>query len=289
MPWIFYTVLPEEAGCTVRDVLTGALGVSSTLRKALMGREGAVLVAGRAAPLWQRLASGETVAVDVSDPPAPPPKAVDFPLSVLWEDEHLLAIDKPPGIAVHAAALTEEAVTVAGAAAWHTGGPVHIVNRLDRGTTGVMLLAKNGYMHARCMALLHSGDLQREYRAVCDGVPQPEQGTVDAPIGREEGSLLRRCVAPGGQRAVTEYRLLAKGQGRSLLGLRPVTGRTHQLRVHMASLGCPLTGDWLYGAEDRALIPRPALHSHILRLTHPLTGETLTVTAPLPEDMVNLV
>lgn len=290
MPWLRYTVAPPDDGCTVRDLLTARLGISSSLRKALVRRKG-VLLNGECVFLSTVPAPGDVLAVDVTDPDAPSPIVpVDFPLSVLWEDEHLLAVDKPAGITVHAAALTEEAVTVVGAAAHYLGNTaVHVVNRLDRGTSGVMLIAKSGYMHARCMDLLHTADFSREYRAVCEGVPSPEQGIIDAPIGRDTASLLRRCVRSDGQSAVTEYSILDTHHGRSLLRLLPRTGRTHQLRVHMAHIGHPLVGDWLYGTEDKSLISRPALHSYQLRFTHPLTGEAIEVTAPLPEDMQRLM
>ena len=291
MPYLTYTVLPSDEGLSVRDILTARLHISSSLRKALFRREGAILLNGKAVFLSTSVNPGDVLRVDISDPDSPSPVVpVDFPLTVLWEDEHLLAVDKPAGITVHGAALTEEAVTIAGAAAHYLGSTaVHVVNRLDRGTTGVMLIAKSSYMHARCMELLHTADFCREYRAVCEGVPSPASGVIDAPIGRDTTSLLRRCVTAEGQPAVTEYAVLSAANGRALLRLLPQTGRTHQLRLHMAHIGHPLTGDWLYGTEDKALIDRPALHSYHLHFTHPLTGESIDITAPLPEDMHRLM
>ncbi len=291
MAVLIHTVLPQEDGHTVRQLLTERLCISSSLRRQLFRRENAILVNGKAAFLSARVHGGDVLTVDISDPPVESPLVpVNYPLAVLWEDEHLLAVDKPAGITVHGAALTEETVTVAGAAAYYLGSSaVHVVNRLDRGTSGVMLIAKSGYMHARCMDLLHTQQLQREYRAVCEGIPSPTTGTIDAPIGRESGSLLRRCIAPDGQHAVTEYEVVRASNGRALLRLVPHTGRTHQLRVHMASIGHPLSGDWLYGTEDRSVIARPALHSHILRFTHPLSAEAIEITAPLPQDFFQLL
>ena len=291
MPVLIHTVLPQEAGHTVRRLLAERFAVSSSLRRELFRRENAILLNGRSVFLSTPVCSGDMLTVDVSDPPGSSSvMPVDVPLSVLWEDEHLLAVDKPADITVHGAALTEESVTVAGAAAHYLGSTaVHVVNRLDRGTSGVMLIAKSSYMHARCTELLHTEGFCREYRAVCEGVPSPPQGLIDAPIGREDGSLLRRCVRSDGQRAVTGYEVLSVSQGRALVHLLPHTGRTHQLRVHMAHIGHPLSGDWLYGTEDKALISRPALHSYTLRFTHPLTGEVVAVTAPLPGDMMQLM
>ena len=291
MAYLIHTILPEEAGATVRQVLTERWHISSSLRKGLCRREGALLLDGLPTRLSAVVQPGQTLQADVTDPSSrlSPIVPVDVPLHILWEDEHLLAIDKPAGIAVHGAALTEESVTIAGAAAHYLGSAaVHVVNRLDRGTTGVMLIAKNGFMHARCMDLLHTAALYREYRAVCEGIPSPARGKINAPIGRDTTSLLRRCIDPNGLPAVTEYEVLARWNDRALLRLLPRTGRTHQLRLHLASIGHPLTGDWLYGTEDKALIARPALHSHILRFTHPLTGEAMEITAPLSADMLQL-
>lgn len=292
MAALTHIVTTAQSGCTVRDLLTQQWGISTSLRKALRKRNDSVLCNGLPVGMHVVLREGDFLQVDIADPAdtESPIVPVDFPLSVLWEDEHLLAVDKPAGITVHGAALTEEAVTVVGAAAYYLGSTaVHVVNRLDRGTSGVMLIAKNGYMHSRCMELLHTDAFLREYRAVCDGVPTSARGIIDAPIGRDTSSLLRRCVDPQGQRALTEYEVLSVREGRALVHLLPHTGRTHQLRVHMAHLGCPLSGDWLYGTENRDLIPRPALHSCRLRLIHPLTAEVVDITAPLPEDMERLI
>ena len=286
-----HTVIEAEAGQPVKQLLLHLWGVSGTFLSRLKFRQ-AITVNG--APVTVRFVPcpGDVLAAHVSDLPGEHPhiRPVDFPLDILYEDEDLLLINKPAGIAVHPAALTEETATIAGAAAHYLHSSCfHAVNRLDRGTTGVMAVAKTGFIHARCMAMLHTDDFRREYRAVCEGIPSPAEGDIDLPIGRAESSLLKRQADPLGQPAHTHYEVLAASQGRALLRLTPTTGRTHQLRVHMAAIGHPLTGDWLYGTEDRALIARPALHSYHLRMMHPLTGTTIDVTAPLPEDIQRLL
>ena len=286
-----HTVIEAEAGQPVKQLLLHLWGISGSFLSRLKFRQ-AITVNG--APVTVRFVPcpGDVLAVDVSDLPGEHPhiRPVDFPLDILYEDEDLLLINKPAGIAVHPAALTEETATIAGAAAHYLHSEsFHAVNRLDRGTTGVMAVAKTGFIHARCMALLHTDDFRREYRAVCEGIPSPAEGDIDLPIGRAESSLLKRQADPLGQPAHTHYEVLAASQGRALLRLTPTTGRTHQLRVHMAAIGHPLTGDWLYGTEDRALIARPALHSYALWFTHPLTHAVLHFTAPLPEDMEQLI
>ncbi len=285
-----HTVIEAEAGQPVKQLLH-LWGISGSFLSRLKFRQ-AITVNG--APVTVRFVPrpGDVLAADVSDLPGEHPhiRPVDFPLDILYEDEDLLLINKPAGIAVHPAALTEETATIAGAAAHYLHSSCfHAVNRLDRGTTGVMAVAKTGFIHARCMAMLHTDDFRREYRAVCEGIPSPAEGDIDLPIGRAESSLLKRQADPLGQPAHTHYEVLAASHGRALLRLTPTTGRTHQLRVHMAAIGHPLTGDWLYGTEDRALIARPALHSYHLRMMHPLTGAVIDVTAPLPEDMQRLL
>lgn len=286
-----HTVTAAEAGQPVKQLLLHLWGVSGSFLSRLKFRQ-AITVNG--APVTVRFVPcpSDVLAADVSDLPGEHPhiRPVDFPLDILYEDEDLLLINKPAGIAVHPAALTEETATIAGAAAHYLHSEsFHAVNRLDRGTTGVMAVAKTGFIHARCMAMLHTDDFRREYRAVCEGIPSPAEGDIDLPIGRAESSLLKRQTDPLGQPAHTHYEVLAASQGRALLRLTPTTGRTHQLRVHMAAIGHPLTGDWLYGTEDRALIARPALHSYHLRMRHPLTGAVIDVTAPLPEDIQRLL
>ena len=132
---------------------------------------------------------------------------------------------------------------------------------------------------------LHTGAFRRHYLAVCEGIPHPTEGIVDAPIGMVDGSLMQREIRPDGQAARTHYRVLSTHGSRALVELELETGRTHQIRVHMAHIGHPLTGDFLYGTEDKSLIARPALHSWQVEITHPITGKNLTFTAPLPEDI----
>ena len=287
-----HIVSDREAGLPVKHLLRQHFALSSSLLKSIKWRSGGITLNGMPVTVAALCRAGDLLAVDVSDPPSHNPHLhpVDYPLSILWEDEDLLILNKPAGITVHCAALTEEPVTVAGAVAYYLhSDQYHGVNRLDRGTTGVMVVAKTGYMHARCMALLHSGDFYREYRGICLGTPELAAGSIDLPIDRDNDSLLKRRIDPNGAPAHTDYQVLAYKNGLSLLRLVPQTGRTHQLRLHMASIGHPLAGDWLYGTEDKSLIPRPALHSYSVHLRHPVTGEILNVISPLPEDMRRLL
>ena len=160
----------------------------------------------------------------------------------------------------------------------------HPVNRLDRGTSGVMLVARSGYVHDRLRRVLHTGDFRRTYLAVACGTGLPPRGTIDLPIARADDGSTRRIPAPGGQPSVTDYTMLAERDGCTLLRVAPRTGRTHQIRVHFAALGHPLLGDALYGGEMSRLT-RPALHSAAADFAQPVTGQSLHITAPIPRDL----
>lgn len=293
METITRIITPEEAGSTVRHILKATLHFSSHAISRLTRAETGILVNGVRSRTTRILEAGDILTVETGDH-RPPRTAVtpgNWPLPVVWEDGHLLVVNKPAGMTAHASNFVPDTPTVAGALAWERGTEFvfHPVNRLDKGTTGLMVVAKSGYVHDLLRRSLHTQRFYREYRGICMGRPQPLRGTVDAPIGRNEASVVARMVRPDGVPAVSEYEVLAQGDGMSFLKLVPQTGRTHQLRVHMAYLGCPLAGDWLYGKEEPELIGRPALHSYALKLIHPVTGEELELTAPVPADMERLM
>ena len=287
------TITAEEDSSTVRHILKAKLHFSTHAVARLTRAENGILVNGRHARTVDILRAGDILQVETGDhrPPKVLPTPGDWPLPIVWEDGHLLVVNKPAGMTAHASNFLPDTPTVAGALAWQRGTDFifHSVNRLDKGTTGLMVVAKSGYVHDRLRRALHTEGFYREYRAVCLGCPQPLQGTIDAPIGRDETSAVARKIRPDGQSAISHYEVLVPGEALSLVKLVPETGRTHQLRLHMASIGHPLAGDWLYGSEDPLLIPRPALHAYALRLIHPVTGEVLSLTAPLPADMRRLV
>lgn len=278
---------------TVRAVLRGELKLSYSLVKSLKWRSGAILLNGRPARLNETVRAGDTVRVCIGERRAPSPAILPcaLPLRIVYEDEDLLIVDKPAGVAMHPKSGEPELPSMAGALKAHLGAEstVHFVSRLDKGTSGLFAAAKSGYVHDRLRVALHAQALRREYRALCVGRPEPPSGVIRLPIGRAEGSIVRRCVREDGLPSVTEYETLETYGALTLLRLAPQTGRTHQLRVHMSAIGCPLAGDWLYGTEDRDLIARPALHSYELWLTHPISGKELHFIALIPEDMQRLM
>lgn len=292
MPRLKLEITEALAGRTVRSLLRGELGLSAGCVARLKRAEGGITAGGVRVFTNAVLRAGDTLTVDLDAAERPTAvEPVPMELDIVFEDEHLLILNKSAPLAVIPSSLSPGEPTLAGGLA-HYFGPgfsFHPVNRLDRGTTGLMAVAKTGCVHERLQRQLHSGDFFRQYLAVCTGTPAPREGTVDLPIGRAPGSVIARQVDSGGQSARTEYQVLEAGGGFSLVELTPRTGRTHQLRVHMAALGCPLAGDWLYGTEEADLIPRPALHAARLELRHPVTGERLSLEAPLPQDMKKIL
>ena len=288
-----YTVPLEEDGRMVKGILRGDLQLSYTLLKSLKWRENAILLNGQSVRVNAIVHAGDVVSVALSERATreDPYCANAAKPDILYEDDDLLVLNKPAGIAMHPKAGDVSAPSLAAMLTNYLGeGSVpHFVSRLDKGTSGLLIAAKSGYVHDRLRRALHSDNLRREYRAVAVGAVVPERGIIDAPIGRAGGSIIRRCVRADGLPSLTEYEVLQTNERFTLLRLCPQTGRTHQLRVHMAHLGHPLAGDWLYGTEDKTLIARPALHSYELWFTQPVTGQELHFTAPVPQDMQRLM
>lgn len=288
-----HTVSPEEEGRMVKGILRGSLQLSYTLLKSLKWRENAILLNGQSVHVNAIVHAGDVVSVALSErtPREDLYRENTAAPNIVYEDEDLLVLNKPAGVAMHPKADDAAAPSLAAMLTGYLGeGSVpHFVSRLDKGTSGLLIAAKSGYVHDRLRRALHSSELRREYRAVAVGQVTPPRGVIDAPIGRAEGSIIRRCVREDGLVSRTEYEVLQTTERFTLLRLRPETGRTHQLRVHMAYLGHPLAGDWLYGTENKNLIARPALHSYELWFTQPITGQELHFTAPIPQDMQQLL
>ena len=288
-----HTVSPEEDGRMVKGILRGGLQLSYTLLKSLKWRENAILLNGQSVHVNVIVHTGDVVSVALSErtPREDLYRENAAAPDIVYEDEDLLVLNKPAGVAMHPKADDASAPSLAAMLTGYLGeGSVpHFVSRLDKGTSGLLIAAKSGYVHDRLRRALHSSELRREYRAVAVGQVTPPRGVIDAPIGRADGSIIRRCVREDGLVSRTEYEVLQTAERFTLLRLRPETGRTHQLRVHMAYLGHPLAGDWLYGTEDKNLIARPALHSYELWFTQPVTGQDLHFTAPIPQDMQRLL
>ena len=287
-------ITPELSGKTVDVLLRKHLALSGTVIRRIKWLEDGITVDGTRVTVRHRTSEGELLSVRLTDPSsAEQPVPAEGPLDILWEDADMVVVNKRPGVLVHPSHGHFDD-TVGNFLMWHwqqTGEECgfHPVHRLDKGTTGLLIVAKHPHGQEKLKQQLHTGAFRRRYLAVCEGHPVPERGTVDAPIGMVEGSLMQREVRTDGQPSRTHYRVLSTHGPRALVELELETGRTHQIRVHMAHTGHPLTGDFLYGTEDKRLISRPALHSWQVEIAHPITGEILQLSAPLPEDMQALL
>lgn len=285
-----WTVLPEDAGSTVEGLLKRRLRLSKTKRKRAKFAPGGLLLDGAPVRSTAAVSPGQRLCVTVPELEAGNTIPTPGDLNIAYEDRWYLVLDKPAGLPVHPGP-GHYAGTLGNRLAWHAreqGIPfvLRLVNRLDKGTSGLLVAAKSAPAQEALSALLHTEGFVRQYLAICEGEPPQAQGDVNLPLGKAPGALNEYQVLPGGLPALTHYRVVERRQGRSLLSLTLFTGRTHQIRVHMAALGCPLAGDPVYG---RGGAPgRPALHSCRLAMTHPFTGEKLVFTAPLPDDLAEL-
>jgi 23S rRNA pseudouridine1911/1915/1917 synthase len=269
--------------------VTGITRMSRTVAQRWI-ESGAIAVDGR---VNRRPASRvrEGAAVEVTLPhtavrrATPQPEAGD--LQILYEDACLVAINKPPGVVVHPS-YKQLSGTLLNALLWRIrdrpGARPGILTRLDKGTSGIVIVALSADVHATMQRDAAAGDISKEYLAIVSGAPAPRTGTIRAPLGRDPQDRRRMMVLDGGAESVTRYDVVARLERVSLVRCQLVTGRTHQIRVHLASRGWPILGDAVYGTAD-SRIPRQALHAWRVTLPHPVTREPLTIVAPIAEDM----
>ena len=287
-------ITQAQDGQEVNTLLRRVLGLSGTVLRRVKWLDDGITLDGARVNVRARVREGQTLSVRLTDP-APRSGVVPAsgPLDLVYEDQDLIVLNKAPGVLVHPShGHFDDTLGNFLMDYYKKSGDesdFHPVHRLDKGTSGLLAVAKHPHAQERLKRQLHTGDFRRTYLAVCDGAPPAPSGTVDAPIGRAGDAPSRREVRPDGQPARTHYRILRPLGPRTLLELTLDTGRTHQIRVHMAHMGCPLTGDFLYGRSNPALIARPALHSAELELLQPITGERLVCSVPLPDDMAVLI
>ena len=290
MPTHTLVIPPEMDGWKLRSAAVNGLHVSSgEFKRAKF--HGQMTLDGTIVHADARVKAHQTLVLTVPEAEHARPQAAHIPLSIAYEDEHFWIIDKPAPLPT-AASSRQEGPTLENALFSHLGQPEAFVyrpvNRLDKGTSGLMIAAKTAHAQHMLQGMLHTDGFVREYLAVVDGAPEADEGWIDLPIGKAEGATVKREVRADGRQARTFYRVIQRGE-RSLIRLRLDTGRTHQIRVHMSALGCPVTGDFLYGRELESLPGRFALHSAFLRLRHPFTGEWLERESALPPALEQLL
>ncbi|MBR7099036.1 MAG: RluA family pseudouridine synthase [Clostridia bacterium] len=292
-----FLVSAADDGRLLRDFIKQNIRLSGKMLKYLKYQNDGILVNGVRCTVRRQLRAGDVVTLTLSDhESAEELLPVDLPLEILYEDTDLVAPSKPPNMPTHPSH-NHHNDTLANALAFRyqqIGIPFIFrpINRLDRDTSGVLLIARNKLSAGILSDDMQNGRIQKTYLAILEGELSTESGVIDRPLHRTAESIIVREICspdtPDAEIAVTEYRVLARGSGCSLVEAKPITGRTHQLRVHFASLGHPICGDTLYGI-DNGRIPRQALHARKTVFLHPSTRERMTLTAPIPSDMKELI
>lgn len=292
------TVPPEEEGARLDKWLSDNTDLGRTVIQRLC-QDGQVLVNGRPAHKNQRLKGGEEVAFQPPEPVLPEAQPQEIPLDVVYEDPYLLVVNKPKGMVVHPAPGNPDG-TLVNALLWHCRGELSgingvlrpgIVHRIDKDTSGLLMVAKCDQAHLGLAEQIKEHSFTREYEAVVYGHLKDGEGTVDAPIGRHPVDRKKMCVTQKNSKpAQTHYRVLEQLEGFDHLRLRLETGRTHQIRVHMAWLGHPVAGDPVYGPKKVITqLEGQCLHARTIGFVHPITGEYLEFTSPLPDYFVSFL
>lgn len=283
-----YEIPSEYDGANITTVLKQHFKISTNLIKDLKKYKEGIQVNGEHKRVVDFVAKGDILKITIRDTASENIVPTDIPLDIVYEDEDVLVINKLPNMPTHPSMGNYENSLANGVMYYYKSkGEERVfraVNRLDKDTSGLMAVAKNSYIHARLGEEIQKKELKRKYMCIVCGDVERD-GTVDAPIRRADGSVINRIVAPDGQRAVTHYRVVKRYGEYTLLEMKLETGRTHQIRVHMAYIGHPLVGDWLYGTEDHNIAKRQMLHSCYLCFTHPITGQIMEFKDEMAEDM----
>ena len=286
---ITYTIDNASTGLRIEQYLRRRGYSYQNLARLKKMRE-SILLNGAWTYMRTAVKDGDILTVHIQEPESSPNiPPVKLPLDIVYEDEDIVVVNKPAGMPVHPSLNNYENSLANGLMYYYQeqGKPFifRCTNRLDRDTSGLTVVAKHMVSSSILSSMGMRHEITREYLAIVRGALKPSEGTIDAPIGRTGSSLIERKIDfENGERAVTHYRVVEEQNGHSLVSLILETGRTHQIRVHMKYIGHPLVGDYLYN-PDMEYIDRQALHSHRLSFTHPVTGEKMEFTAPLPADM----
>lgn len=281
---------------TLRQVVTGKFDISYNLLLKLK-KNNKILLNSKLTYLDKELFDGDVITINIDfeeDNSNIIPTRMD--LSILYEDEYLLIVDKPAGIPVHPSVIHLEDSLSNGIKYYFDTISLHKkirpVNRLDRNTSGIVVFAKNEYIHDMLSKQMQNKKFKKEYIAICEDSFDKKQDTINVPIARKENSIIERCVSPSGDIAITHYEVLEEihknDQIFSKVHVSLETGRTHQIRVHMAYIGHPIVGDSLCGNESN-LINRQALHSCKIEFIHPVTKNNMEIQSEIPKDIVNLL
>ena len=275
-------------GHRIEYILEKELKISSSLIKRLKREENGIMLNGVRTAVITKVSEGDILTVNIKGRETENVIPTDIPIDILWEDEDILVVNKSGNISVHPSK-THKTDTLANGIVYHTGSreAIHIITRLDRETSGVVLIAKNPRAAAILTDDMKNGKIKKEYMAIVNGIPKPSHGEISAPIKKKEGKGIARCISKDGKEALTLYEVKAKTDKFSFVKLFPFTGRTHQLRVHMSHIAHPIYGDSMYGAPQ--LRERVRLHCYRIAFTHPATEKEVIFTANVPEDFEGIM
>lgn len=286
-----FIINDTSQGMELKEILYNEMKLSSRLVRKLK-RSKNILVNGNKIPFHAKMRKGDKIEVIMEEAPNQfKPQCI--PLDIVYEDMDLLVLNKKPGIVVHPTK-GHPMGTLANGVVYHmeqTGEAfkIRFVNRLDKDTSGLIIIAKNPFTQQELSKQMQENRVEKKYLAVVKGIIQEEKGTIDAPIGRLEESDILRRVHEGGQPSVTHYEVVQRIKDATVVRLKLETGRTHQIRVHMSYIGYPLIGDTLYGYVDESLIGRQALHAENLAFDQPRTRERIEIRASIPVDIQELI
>ncbi|HBM76171.1 MAG TPA: RluA family pseudouridine synthase [Clostridiaceae bacterium] len=291
--FLIYNAVQEDDNKKLYSILKSNMNLS---RRMIIGlkKSGGIYINGSHAMTNAIVKKGDTVSVDIKRQETQDIAPQDIPIDVVYEDRDLLIVNKQPGIVVHPTKGHPEGTLSNGIIYhWRSNGDdsiVRLVNRLDRDTSGLMIVAKNKFSHQAMAKQLDANKVVKIYIAVVHGAFKKEEGTIDLPIDRPTHESIKREVLKSGQNAITHFKVIENYKAGSLLKIRLETGKTHQIRVHMSYIGHPLFGDTLYGVQDDSeYIKRQALHAVMLKFDHPRTGKDMCIKADLPDDIKSLI
>lgn len=274
-----------DGGKIIKEYLLDS-GFSTSQIRTLKKIESGITVNGEPSTVGRLLKNGDILELKTEDASPTPVEPADIPLDILYEDDDILCVNKPKGLATHPHG--QHTKTLANAFVYKYPSLVfRPVSRLDANTSGIVLVAKNRYASNLLASEISCGSIKKTYIAILDGIPPEKAGTINAPIARKAGSTIEREVSENGKEAITDYSVLAVGGGHALVEAHPRTGRTHQLRVHFAHIGCPIHGDGIYG-RDADDCTGQCLHAERLSFTHPTTKKRIEVFAPPPQEFAAL-
>ena len=268
----------------IKDILKNYFKLSAGIITRLKKYENGILLNGERATVAKMLKTGDILEINIMDENSKNIEPIEIPLDILYEDEDILAVNKSGNMPTHPS-IKHHGDTLANGVMYYykdKSFTFRAITRLDRETSGIVLIAKNQLSAKMLSEQMQKGEILKEYTAITQNKPENESGVIDKPIKRANNTLILRCISPDGKQAITKYKVIGEKNGLYYLKLEPITGRTHQIRVHLASINCPIYADGLYGTEIKN--ERCRLHCSKITFTHPSNGKAITISAPPPKD-----